>query len=198
MLALVATPPRVALFRISKTLTPMSPTKRTALLIAAAILLVVLAIFWPGQKSAEPSPTPDTAKQTPPSTSAAAASGNTGTVAPPAGNAVPTPAPTGTARPAVAPEDIDPVLREKIETAVVTYSPEALPAFKELLASPDREVRAAAIDGLLRLGENGGAALLREAAGRTTNEKEIEEMEAAAEYLELPPRVGGLRKQKSE
>lgn len=172
----------------------MSSSKRTVLLIAAALILVVLAIFWPSRKPAEQTSAPTTTNPATSSTPSPAPSGNSGTATPAAGDSNTTPAPSGTARPAVAPEDIDPVIREKIETAVVTYSPEALPVFKDLLASADREVRAAAVDGLLRLGENGGAALLREAAGRITNEKEIEEMEAAAEYLELPPRVGGLKK----
>ena len=77
-------------------------------------------------------------------------------------------------------------LEEEIEAAVVTYSPEALPVFEKLLASGEPDVRESARDGLVRLGEKGGAALLRRASARLTDPEEIKRFLETAEHLELP------------
>lgn len=77
-------------------------------------------------------------------------------------------------------------LEEEIENAVVTYSPAGLPTFEKLLASGEPDVREAARDGLVRLGETGGAALLRRASARLTDPGEIKKFLETADYLELP------------
>ncbi len=82
-------------------------------------------------------------------------------------------------------------LEEEIEAAVVTYSPAALPTFEKLLASGEPEIREAARDGLVRLGETGGAALLRRATARLTDPEEIRKFLETADYLELPSALEG-------
>jgi hypothetical protein len=82
-------------------------------------------------------------------------------------------------------------LEEEIETAVVTYSPEGLPTFEKLLANGEPDIREAARDGLVRLGEKGGAALLRRATARLTDPAEIQRFLETADYLELPSALEG-------
>ena len=82
-------------------------------------------------------------------------------------------------------------ISNEIEAAVVTYSPDALPTFEKFLASGEPDVREAARDGLLRLGEKGGAALLRRATARMTDPEEIKRFREAADFLELPSALEG-------
>ncbi len=74
---------------------------------------------------------------------------------------------------------------------MVTYSPEGLPTFEKLLASGEPDIREAARDGLVRLGENGGAALLRRASAKLTDPAEIQKFLETADYLELPSALEG-------
>lgn len=86
---------------------------------------------------------------------------------------------------------LPPGLESEIEAAVVTYSPKALPTFERLLSSGEPDVREAARDGLVRLGEKGGADLLRRATGRLTDPDEIRRFQETAELLELPSALEG-------
>lgn len=81
---------------------------------------------------------------------------------------------------------LSPQLEKEIENAVVTYSPAGLPTFEKLLASGEPDIREAARDGLVRLGEKGGARLLRAATARLTEPEEIKRFQDTADYLELP------------
>ena len=74
---------------------------------------------------------------------------------------------------------------------MVTYSPEGLPTFERLLASGEPDIREAARDGLIRLGEKGGAALLRRASAKLTDPAEIQKFLETADYLELPSALEG-------
>jgi hypothetical protein len=87
--------------------------------------------------------------------------------------------------------NLPPALEEEIEAAVVTYSPEGLPTFERLLASGEPDIREAARDGLIRLGEKGGAALLRRASAKLTDPAEIQKFLETADYLELPSALEG-------
>ncbi|BCU79124.1 hypothetical protein llg_38390 [Luteolibacter sp. LG18] len=89
---------------------------------------------------------------------------------------------------------VDEIVREDIEKAVVTYSPDALPTFERFLASNEPDVREAARDGLVRLGQKGGAALLRRATARMTDPEEIKRMQETADWLDLPPATEGPMK----
>ncbi|WP_338286576.1 hypothetical protein [Luteolibacter sp. LG18] len=94
----------------------------------------------------------------------------------------------------VSPLVVDEIVREDIEKAVVTYSPDALPTFERFLASNEPDVREAARDGLVRLGQKGGAALLRRATARMTDPEEIKRMQETADWLDLPPATEGPMK----
>jgi hypothetical protein len=51
----------------------------------------------------------------------------------------------------------------------------------------DPEIRAAALDGVVLLGDGAGAKLLRTAAGKTTDPSEALRLKEMADYLDLPP-----------
>lgn len=75
----------------------------------------------------------------------------------------------------------------KIEEASVTYDPKGLPLIEPYLLHPDPEVRAAALNGMIVLGEAGASPMLREAAKKAPTPKEAVALTEAADYLELPP-----------
>jgi len=74
-----------------------------------------------------------------------------------------------------------------IHSAAITYDPASLPQISPFLSSPDPEIRAAAIDGIMLLGDAAGSPLLRQAAAQTGNPAEAADLRAKADYLELPP-----------
>ncbi|WP_035601352.1 HEAT repeat domain-containing protein [Haloferula sp. BvORR071] len=74
----------------------------------------------------------------------------------------------------------------KIEEASVTYDPKGLPLIEPYLLHPDPEVRSAALNGMIVLGESGAAPMLREASKRAPTPKEAVALEETAAYLELP------------
>ncbi|WP_367873137.1 HEAT repeat domain-containing protein [Luteolibacter sp. Populi] len=74
----------------------------------------------------------------------------------------------------------------KIEEASVTYDAKALPEIEPFLLHPDPEVRTAALNGMIVLGEAGAAPLLRKAAETAPTPQEAVAMTEAAGYLELP------------
>jgi hypothetical protein len=75
---------------------------------------------------------------------------------------------------------------EAINQAAITYSADQLPAIAPYLNSPDPELRAAALDGVVLLGNAAGAKLLRNAASNLTDPAEIVKFREKADYLELP------------
>ena len=77
-------------------------------------------------------------------------------------------------------------IMETIQTASVSYDPVELPRIQPFLSSPDPEVRAAALNGIVVLGHAAGAPLLREAARRAATTQEAVELLTKADYLELP------------
>ena len=78
------------------------------------------------------------------------------------------------------------VILAKIEEASVTYDPKGLPLLEPYLLHPDPEVRSAALNGIIVLGEPGAAPVLREAARKAATPKEAAALTEAADYLELP------------
>lgn len=74
-----------------------------------------------------------------------------------------------------------------IQQAAITYDPASLHIIEPHLSSPDKEIREAAVDGVMLLGDAAGAALLRQAAKQARNPAEAEELQTKAAYLELPP-----------
>lgn len=85
------------------------------------------------------------------------------------------------------------VLLEAINDVAITYDPVELPKIKPYLLHPDAEVRKAALEGMVVLGDAAASPLLRDAAREVTSTKEAIEMMQAAEYLELPSARGLLK-----
>jgi len=150
----------------------------TRSLLLAAALIVVAVVFWKLGQPAPERPAAITVQET---------------AATPADAARHRPAAPPTAK-TVSPTVVDEVVREDIEKAVVTYSPDALPTFERFLASNEPDVREAARDGLSRLGEKGGAAILRRATTRMTDPEEIKRMQETADWLDLPSATDGPMK----
>lgn len=75
---------------------------------------------------------------------------------------------------------------DRIQEAVVTYSPEAVKSIAPLLLDPDPELRASARDGLINLGERDAIGPLRLAAKKLDDPTEAKACLDAADFLELP------------
>lgn len=80
---------------------------------------------------------------------------------------------------------------EAIMEASATYSPEGLVVLEPLLGHPDPEIREAAIEGIVQLGEPEGVAVLRRTAEGTAFPEDRGALLEAAEFLELPEVDGG-------
>ncbi len=76
---------------------------------------------------------------------------------------------------------------ESIHEASTLYDTSALPLIEPYLSHADLEVRAAAVEGLVALGESGGSSLLRSAASKLADPREAVTYLDAADYLDLPP-----------
>jgi len=74
-----------------------------------------------------------------------------------------------------------------INEAAITYDPASLPIIAPHLKSPDPEIRAAAVDAVVVLGDAAGASLLRQAAKTARSSEEAADLRQKADYLELPP-----------
>jgi|GEM_PF-1435362 len=81
--------------------------------------------------------------------------------------------------------EVDAVFNE-IEAAAITYDAEELPILESYLFDPDPEIRQAALNGMLTLGDAAASPLLREAAENAYSPQEAVAMLEAADYLELP------------
>lgn len=81
----------------------------------------------------------------------------------------------------------------RIDDLAITYDAREVPALAAFLTHDSAEVRAAAIDGLLRLGAKEAVEPLRAAAAKTKDPREAVAMLDAAAYLELPPMPASMR-----
>jgi hypothetical protein len=75
---------------------------------------------------------------------------------------------------------------ETIHDFAVTYDAKELPRIQPFLLHPDREVRKAAIEGMVLLGDAAAAPMLRSASRLAPSPEEAVAMNEAAEYVELP------------
>lgn len=75
----------------------------------------------------------------------------------------------------------------RIEDMAVQYDAQQLPNLEAFLLHSDPEIRAAAVQGFVTLGEPAGAPLLRKAAQNAATPEETMRLLKAADYLELPP-----------
>ena len=73
-----------------------------------------------------------------------------------------------------------------IDAAVVTYAPEGVKMIRPWLLDADPQVRMAARDGMVQLGEPDAIPLLRDAAGKLKEHSEIAAFHEAADLLALP------------
>lgn len=78
------------------------------------------------------------------------------------------------------------VILSEIHEASIQYEPSQIPVIIPYLAHPEKEVRLAAVDGLIVLGERAAADHLREASKRLEDVREAVIFLDAAELLELP------------
>ena len=78
------------------------------------------------------------------------------------------------------------VILNTIEQASVTYDAKALPLIEPYLLHQDPEVRRAAMNGMIVLGEAAAGPLLRKAAEKSTSPKEAVALSEAADFVELP------------
>jgi hypothetical protein len=81
----------------------------------------------------------------------------------------------------------------RIDDLAVTYDAREVPALAAFLDHDSADVRAAAIDGLVRLGAKEAAEPLRAAAAKTKDPREAVALLDAAAYLELPPMPASMR-----
>lgn len=83
-------------------------------------------------------------------------------------------------------DDARAAILKEIEQASVTYDAKALPDIEPYLLHPDPEVRQAALNGMLILGDAVAGPLLRKAAEKAPTPKEAVAFQEAADYVELP------------
>lgn len=79
-----------------------------------------------------------------------------------------------------------PKILEVIDEASVSYDAAELPKIQPFLLHADPEVRKAALEGMLTLGDAAAAPMLRTAAKLALTPEEAQAMTEAAAYLELP------------
>lgn len=76
--------------------------------------------------------------------------------------------------------------RAVIESAALRYEPSAVKDIRPWLLDTDPEIRQAARDGLVMLGESDAIPFLRNAASRLTDPAEVASFHEAADLLSLP------------
>jgi hypothetical protein len=85
---------------------------------------------------------------------------------------------------------VDESSRERILTelqeAATTYDAAYLPKIQPYLSHPDAELRTAAVNAVITLGDSAGAPLLRAASSLIKDPREAVALLDAAEYMELP------------
>ena len=75
---------------------------------------------------------------------------------------------------------------EKMDEASTSYDPAELPVIRPYLESSDPELREAAVDAMINLGDASAGPMLREAAQKLDSDLEAKKMMDAADYVELP------------
>jgi hypothetical protein len=171
------------------------------LLLIAVIAAVCAWVVWPKSRSSLPSRVPGApsanATNTPLAPLQDSASSVT-TASPPAKLSAPLPSPppenpSTPPQPAVSPalaagksNSTHAAELARIEELATTYAAEQVQPLARYLQHESPAVRAAAVDGLVRLGDSSAAPLLRAAAKQMDDPDETVAMLNAAKYLELP------------
>lgn len=82
--------------------------------------------------------------------------------------------------------DAKPQILEAIQDAAVSYDAKELPKIQPYLLHPDPEVRAAARQGMIDLGDAAAGPLLRAASNLALSPEEALALKEAANFVELP------------
>lgn len=88
-------------------------------------------------------------------------------------------------------------IMEEIRDAALTYDAKALPRIRPYLLNSDPDIREAAINGMITLGDASAGPMLREAARQTTDPREAARLLDAADYVELPSGTPLLKKRRA-
>lgn len=159
-------------------------------LIMGAAVLAFFVLLGPGPEPAATVVSEDLSLEEDPSYSSldgdAGFGGGTGSVAS-AGSQGSAGLPSATGVSVATPSAPPEVILERIDDAIVSYSPEGVGRIAPYLSSRDADVREAAIEGLMQLGEPSGAELLRKAARSASNPRERRQLLEAAAFIDLPP-----------
>ncbi|MEM9237968.1 MAG: HEAT repeat domain-containing protein [Verrucomicrobiota bacterium] len=86
----------------------------------------------------------------------------------------------------VDPIELEATIEELVELST-TQSPSAIPRIAAYFEDPNPEIRAAAIESIVQLGETAAIPYLLKAAESATSPEEAMAFKDAAEFLELPP-----------
>ncbi|GAA5147545.1 hypothetical protein GCM10023213_42350 [Prosthecobacter algae] len=89
-------------------------------------------------------------------------------------------------RPSVPKVETKPQIFEAIHDAAVSYDAKELPKIQPYLLHPDPEIRAAALQGMIDLGDAAAGPLLRAAAPLAPSPAEAKNLREAADFVELP------------
>ena len=76
---------------------------------------------------------------------------------------------------------------DQMHDAATTYDKAQLSVIQPYLIDPDPELRAAAADCMIILGDASAGPMLREAAKKVNSAHEAKDLEKKADYVELPP-----------
>ncbi len=147
-------------------------------MVGGAVLLIVAGVMLvPRSKEAQPS---SDSSRTIQATPQVTKSHEHDSVAQPKADA------EAVAKDAKLPDEERAAILNEIEQASVTYDAKALPSIERYLLHSDPEVRVAAMNGMIVLGDAAAGPLLRQAAEKAPSPKEAVAMAEAADYVELP------------
>ena len=166
----------------------MSSRPQTKLVLGASLVLVsaaAVSFFMAGGPDKSP-PSAGTPAQTNAPSSNKSAAPLAVQTPPVPGQANPDSAATATPAAATTLPEAKPEILESIHEAAISYSAEELPKIQPFLLHSDPEVRAAALQGMITLGDAAAAPLLRNAALLATSPEEATALRQAADYVELP------------
>jgi len=76
---------------------------------------------------------------------------------------------------------------DQLQSIGESYDPEFLAQVAPWLSNPDKDVRTAAMNAILLIGDSAGASLLRKAVNLVDDPREASVLLDNADYLELPP-----------
>ena len=96
-------------------------------------------------------------------------------------------------KPAKSPEEVEQVI-EELNNVAISYDVAELPKIEPYLLHSNAEIREAAMDAMITLGDASAVPLLRKAAAEIADPREAVELLEAADFVELPPAKLNFRK----